>query len=224
MKSIIRSYPLCTLLLLAACNPSSESAGPTKRTAELAEKLVTCENERNDLRDKLGTSMSELTQLKTAPKPTGLNGDGPAIRNPADAPGPAGSTAARAGRAAPRKPAGLGHELRATGPRATGPENPEAEAREANLVAQALKSHVGEFRPCYERGLKRNSNLQFINQVKIRVTIAPDGRAQDIHITPKTDSDMESCIGQVVSHWPFPAYRGQPVVLEVPVNLKIQGQ
>lgn len=104
-----------------------------------------------------------------------------------------------------------------------GPKNPAAEALAAQEAAQTLRSHVSQFRPCYERGLKRNANLQFITQVKVQLTVTPDGHAKDVQISPRTDPDMESCMSQTIGRWRLSPYKGQPVVLEVPVNLRAQG-
>lgn len=225
----VRAYSLSLVVVLFACHSADKTEG--RRTTELAEKLVACENERNDLKEKLATVQAERTR---AAAPLTDGGTGPA--EAAEAPGKtAGTTQAQA------KSAAAGPAVRRAGrtpPRGTddvaparpmvhhvsGRDNPAAEYHAFEVVAQLLKSHSREFRPCYEKGLKRNASLQFVSQVKVRVTATPEGRPKDVHLTPKADPEMESCIAHLIASWPLPRYQGQPVVVEMPVSLKVQGQ
>jgi hypothetical protein len=197
--------PVLLLALLSGC-PSSPPPSDSQRTAELADKLVSCQNERSALKERLAGAQAELTRLKGQPTPAA----------PAAAP--------RAGRAGPRAHAGAASKdviaARPVVPR--GPENPAAEARAAQEAAQKLKASVALFKPCYERGLKRNANLQFVTQVHVRLTVTPEGAARDVRLSPKTESDMEACIAHAISRWHFTPYRGQPVVVDAPVSLRVQ--
>jgi hypothetical protein len=210
MRSLL--YPS---LLACLCGCPSSAPEDGKRTAELADKLVSCQNERSALKEQLGGAQVELQQLKAQ-----------ADKAPAAAPAaPAQEQPKRAGRSLPRH--GLpSHDVAAARPavQRTGPDNPAAEAKAAQEMAQQLRSQGSQFRPCYERGLKRNANLQFVNQIKVRLTVGPDGRAREVHTIPRTESDMESCIAQLVSRWQVTPYKGQPVQVEMPVNLRVQGQ
>ena len=207
MRSIL--YP-SLLAFLCGCPSSAPDAG--KRTAELADKLVSCQNERSSLKEQLGGAQGEIQRLKAQ-----------AERAPAAPAAP--EQAPRAGRSVPRHALPT-RDVVAARPavQRTGPDNPVAEAKAAQEMAQQLRSQGSQFRPCYERGLKRNANLQFITQIKVRLTVGPDGRARDVHTTPRTESDMEACIATVVSHWNVTPYKGQPVQVEMPVNLRVQGQ
>lgn len=187
---------------LGGC-PSSKGQDEGKRTAELAEQLVSCQNERSALKEQLAGAQAELARR---PQEAPQDGDKDKTQ--------------RAGRTAPR--AGLGGGAHSHAVVRRGPENPAAEARAAQEVVAILKGHVGQFKPCYERALKRNANLQFVTQVKVRLTATPDGHGKDVHISPRADGEMEACMAQVISRWRLPTFKGQPVVMEVPVNLRVQ--
>lgn len=192
------------LALVSGCPSSSSTATENRRTAELAEQLVSCQNERSALKEQLGGVQAELSRLK-----------GQIAAPPPAAPVP------RAGRVLPRLPSRDVLTARPSVPHSV-PDSTAAEERAAQEMGRLLRSNGRLLRPCYERGLKRNANLQFVSQIKVRLTVTPDGRARDVHISPRTEGDMEACIAQVISRWHIPHYKGQPVVVEMPVSLKVQ--
>lgn len=195
--------------LLIGCQKEKEDGA---RTAALADQLVTCQNERGALKEQLAQAQGELRKAQEAPK---------AAPHEADPPPRSGRTPSA--RSLLHTPSVLSGGRPALPAPRLGPSNPEAEARTAQEVARIVKSHVGQLRPCYERGLKRNANVQFISQLKVQLSAMPDGRIQEVHFSPRTEADMEACMTQAITRWRVPSYKGQPVVLEVPVNLKVQG-
>lgn len=195
-------FAVMICLGLGGC-PSSKGQDEGKRTAELAEQLVSCQNERSALKEQLAGAQAELAR-----RPQDA---------PQDKPGEKAEThAGRSARASGIVRRDVTHAVR------RGPENPAEEARAAQEVVALLKGHVGQFKPCYERALKRNANLQFVTQVKVQLTAMPDGHGKDVRISPRADGEMEACVAQVISRWRFPTFKGQPVVMEVPVNLRVQ--
>lgn len=209
MRSILLPALLPSLVVLLGGCPASTPKDEGGRTAELADKLVSCQNERSSLKEQLGAAEAQVRQLKS---------------EAAAAPAAPQAEAAvpRAGRAAPHGASAARETARPAVRR--GPDNPEAEARAAKEMAQLLRAQAGQLRPCYERGLKRNANLQFVSQINVRLTVNPDGHARDVRTSPRTDPDMESCIAQLASRWSVTPYKGQPVQVELPVSLKVQGQ
>ncbi|MCS6913359.1 MAG: AgmX/PglI C-terminal domain-containing protein [Myxococcales bacterium] len=191
------------LALVSGCPSSSSTAKEHRRTAELADQLVSCQNERSALKEQLASLQLELSRLKEQ------------LAAAPAAPVP------RAGRTLPRLPS---HDVLAARPTLpqTRLDTTGAEERAAQEMGRILRSNGHLLRPCYERGLKRNTNLQFVSQIKVRLTVTPDGRTRDVHISPRTEGDMEACIAQIISRWHVPHYRGQPVVVEMPVSLKVQ--
>jgi hypothetical protein len=203
---IRKRRPLFTAMIclgLGGC-PASKGQEEGKRTAELAEQLVSCQNERSALKEQLAGAQAELARRPQ--------------EAPQDRPGDKAET--HAGRSA--RAAGLARRDVTHAAVRRGPENPAEEARAAREVVAILKGHVGQFKPCYERALKRNANLQFVTQVKVQLTATPDGHGKDVRISPRADGEMEACMAQVISRWRFPTFKGQPVVMEVPVNLRVQ--
>lgn len=203
-------FPL--LFWVTACNP----AAPTdnKRTAELADKLVACQNERSNTKEELGQAKADLARAQSQLA---------ALQEKIAAPPP------RAGRTPPRMEAfthevpGAHPSVRGRRPEPTGPADPAAEAQEAQAVAQLLRARAAQLRVCYERGLKHNDKLQFVTQVKVQLTVDPSGAARDVVLHPRTEPEMEGCIRQTITRWQFPPFRGHAVTVEQPVNLKVQG-
>ena len=45
------------------------------------------------------------------------------------------------------------------------------------------------------------------------------GAARGVSFTPHTDAEMEKCMAGTMEKWKFPAFQGDPVAFEQPVNL-----
>lgn len=95
--------------------------------------------------------------------------------------------------------------------------------REGNLPPEAVmkvfKANQAALRSCYERGLKRNPNLQYVNTVRARFAVVNTGNAQGVAFSPHSDGEMERCMGSAIGKWKFPAFTGDPVQFEYPVEL-----
>jgi hypothetical protein len=90
--------------------------------------------------------------------------------------------------------------------------NPEA-------VVKVVRQNSGAFRACYEKALKRKPDLQYVSAVKARFQIRNTGTAFGVTFAPRTDSEMEGCMAGAMEKWKFPAFQGDPVAFEQPVNL-----
>ena len=88
------------------------------------------------------------------------------------------------------------------------------------VAADLLQQRNGEFRPCYERGLKQNTNLRYLTRLTARVVVSPRGHASSLTISPDTQTNMEDCMSRVMGRWQFARYTGAPIVVEVPVTLR----
>ena len=94
---------------------------------------------------------------------------------------------------------------------------------EGNLPPEAVmkvfRANQSTLRACYERGLKRNPNLQYVNTVNVRFAVVNTGSATNIVFSPRSDGEMERCMAQSIGKWKFPSFTGDPVQFEYPVAL-----
>ena len=84
------------------------------------------------------------------------------------------------------------------------------------LVSKEVRARIGAVKACYERALKRNPNLS--GKVKVRWTITAAGTVSGVDISDDSmgDSEVSSCIKQLVARWRFPAPSGGSVEVEFP--------
>ena len=84
------------------------------------------------------------------------------------------------------------------------------------LVSKEVRARIGAVKACYERALKRNPNLS--GKVKVRWTITAAGTVSGVDISDDSmgDSEVASCIKQLVARWRFPAPAGGSVEVEFP--------
>ena len=84
------------------------------------------------------------------------------------------------------------------------------------LVSKEVRARIGAVKACYERALKRNPNLS--GKVKVRWTITAAGTVSGVDIADDSmgDSEVSSCIKQLVARWRFPAPSGGSVEVEFP--------
>ena len=82
-----------------------------------------------------------------------------------------------------------------------------------DIIAQYIKSQLGQILYCYERQLSANPDLY--GKVAIKFTIAGDGgvETQRIGDTSLKNPTVEGCILQRVAKWKFPAPEGGTKVL-----------
>jgi hypothetical protein len=86
-------------------------------------------------------------------------------------------------------------------------------------VAKVVKQNSGGLRACYEHALKRKPDLQYVNTVTARFEVKNTGSAINVSFKPHTDGEMEKCMASTMGKWKFPAFQGDPVAFEQPVNL-----
>jgi TonB family protein len=84
------------------------------------------------------------------------------------------------------------------------------------LVSKEVRARIGAVKACYERALKRNPNLN--GKIKVRWTITAAGTVSGVDISDDSvgDSEVSSCIKQLVARWRFPAPSGGSVEVEFP--------
>ena len=84
------------------------------------------------------------------------------------------------------------------------------------LVSKEVRARIGAVKACYERALKRNPNLS--GKIKVRWTITAAGTVSGVDIADDSmgDSEVSSCIKQLVARWRFPAPAGGSVEVEFP--------
>jgi hypothetical protein len=82
-----------------------------------------------------------------------------------------------------------------------------------DIIAEVIKSELGQIRYCYERQLSGNPDLY--GKVMIRFTIGADGLVaeQKIGQTTLKSADVEGCILRRVARWKFPTPKGGTNVL-----------
>jgi hypothetical protein len=86
-------------------------------------------------------------------------------------------------------------------------------------VAKVVKQNSGGLRACYEHALKRKPDLQYVSAVTARFEVKNSGSAINVTFKPHTDGEMEKCMASTMGKWKFPAFQGDPVAFEQPVNL-----
>ena len=85
-----------------------------------------------------------------------------------------------------------------------------------SLVVKEVRTRIGAIKACYERALKRKSDLS--GRVKIRWTITTAGTVTDVEIEEDTvgDAEVSSCMKGLVRRWRFPAPSGGSVDVVYP--------
>jgi len=86
-------------------------------------------------------------------------------------------------------------------------------------VVKVVQMNSSGLRQCYDRALKRKPDLQYVNRVTAHFSVKNNGSATGVKFTPHTDAEMESCMAATFAKWKFPAFEGDPVAFEQPVNL-----
>jgi len=89
-----------------------------------------------------------------------------------------------------------------------------------SAVVAVVKANRGQFQTCYERALKRSTELRGLNvTMTLAFAVRGDGSVGEIGIGPKVDEGMIACMRGAVTRWRFPAFGGNPVRVEIPVPL-----
>ena len=84
------------------------------------------------------------------------------------------------------------------------------------LVSKEVRTRLGAIKACYERALKRKSDLS--GRVKMRWTITTAGTVTDVEIEEDTvgDAEVSSCLKGLVKRWRFVAPSGGSVEVVYP--------
>lgn len=92
-------------------------------------------------------------------------------------------------------------------------ESDVAGGLDREIIAQYIRSQLGQILYCYERQLSARPDL--FGKVAIKFTIGPSGEVetQKIGETSLRDTSVEGCILQKVARWKFPAPEGGTRVL-----------
>lgn len=79
---------------------------------------------------------------------------------------------------------------------------------ERDVIAQVIKSQVGEILYCYERQLSATPELS--GKISVRFTISPSGSIESRSINTSTlnNSNVENCILKKMDAWKFPYPKG----------------
>jgi hypothetical protein len=174
--------PFATLFLLTAGCSSGPSADEVAQRNKLANDLVTCQNDRSNLKEQLAQAQAELAKLKAATDPTVKVGEA--------------------------------LDLAA---------NPSKSGKEGNLppaaVIKVFKQNQGGLKACYDKGLKRNPNLQYVAALNAHFAVKNSGNAVNVGFSPHADGEMEHCMASTIAKWRFPTFSGDPVQFDYPVNL-----
>jgi hypothetical protein len=89
-----------------------------------------------------------------------------------------------------------------------------------SLVSKEVRTRIGAIKACYERALKRRSDLS--GMVKMRWTITTAGTVTNVEIEEDTvgDAEVSSCMKGLVGRWRFPAPSGGLVEVVYPFILE----
>lgn len=81
------------------------------------------------------------------------------------------------------------------------------------IIAQYIKSQLGQILYCYERQLSANPDL--FGKVAVKFTIGPNGQVEARNINNSTlkNTNVEGCILSKIAGWKFPAPQGGTRVL-----------
>ena len=182
------------MVSLAGCKGGGEEL--TSRLNEANDKVVACKKEVSDLKSQNAELKQKLAQAMSNPSRVQLT-DPDVLNLIAELKGKRSAEA------------GGGDVVLGKGDL-----NPKEASRVVRQGAQALQI-------CYERALKRNSALQMQSGlgVMLEITVKPTGLVQTMNLSPQVDGDMTECIRTTVSHWKFPPFAGESVVVAQKLTL-----
>jgi hypothetical protein len=182
------------LFSLVGCK-GEDSGEWTRRLNEANNKVVECKREVNDLKTQNAELKQKLAQAMTAPARVQLTD--PDILN---------LIAEIKNKRGPSEDGDI--------VLGKGDLNPKEASKVVRQGAQALQR-------CYERALKKNSALQMQSGlgVMLEITVKPTGLVKSMNLSPQVDNEMTECIRSTVSHWKFPPFSGESVVVAQKLTL-----
>ena len=179
------------LSALGACDKSKEEE-LTKRLNEASDKVIECKKENNDLKNQVSSLKRQLAQALA--NPTSITLTDPEIIN-------------------------LIADMK--GMKADDPNLLGKGALDPKVASDIVMKGAPALVQCYERALKKNQALQYQAgaQVMLELTVKAQGLVQDVAVKPSLDAGLTECIKQAAGKWKFPAFQGEPVVLQQKFNL-----
>ncbi len=183
------------LASLAACKGGTSDEEWTRRLNEANDKVVACKKDVNDLKSQNAELKQKLAEAMTAPARVQLT-DPDILNLIAEIKGKRG-------------PAEDGDIVLGKGDL-----NPKEASKVVRQGAQALQR-------CYERALKKNTALQMQTglSVMLEITVKPTGIVKGMSLAPQVDNEMVECVRSTVTHWKFPPFSGEPVVVAQKLTL-----
>lgn len=83
-----------------------------------------------------------------------------------------------------------------------------------------VTAQTGGLKMCYERALKRDSNLEHAGRINVtfRFNIHPSGNVGETAVESNThiDNQLVDCFKQAVGRWRFPQFQGEPIPVDNP--------
>jgi hypothetical protein len=147
-----------------------------------------------------GSALSSLGSIEQSGQDWGTAGKGKGV------------TISTVGKGGGRKASGMGGlSAGSTGNKAVGLLEEEGEITgglDREVIAQYIKSQLGQILYCYERQLSANPDL--FGKVAVKFVIGPNGRIEQQNIGDSTlkNSNVEGCILNKISSWKFPNPQG----------------
>jgi outer membrane murein-binding lipoprotein Lpp len=191
-KRTLTAAFLATLALWGCKGNDSEEW--TRRLNDANDKVVTCKKDVNDLKAQVAELKQKLAQAMTNPARVELT-DPDILNLIADI----------------KDKRGPGDGDIVLG---KGDLNPKEASKVVRQGAQALQK-------CYERALKKNSALQMQSGlgVMLEITVKPTGIVQSMNLSPHVDNELTECVRTTVTHWKFPPFSGESVVVAQKLTL-----
>lgn len=181
--------------LASGCRGGTSDEEWTRRLNEANDKVVACKKDVSDLKAQNAELKQKLALAMTAPARVQLT-DPDILNLIADIKGKRG-------------PAEDGDIVLGKGDL-----NPKEASKVVRQGAQALQR-------CYERALKKNTALQMQTglSVMLEITVKPTGMVKTMNLAPQVDNEMAECVRSTVTHWKFPPFSGEPVVVAQKLTL-----
>jgi len=98
-------------------------------------------------------------------------------------------------------------------------ESPDGKL-DQNMIRNVVNARKKSVSICYQREIKRNSNLR--GKMEFLVTVQPTGNVSRASVETPTfkGTELAGCIAEKIRGWRFPAFGGQPQKIVVPFVLE----
>jgi hypothetical protein len=100
------------------------------------------------------------------------------------------------------------------------PAGPRGGDLSQDAVLQVVRANKSQFQACYQRALKKNSDLRGASiTMNLAFAVRGNGAVSDIQLGPRVDDGLIACMRTSLGRWRFPAFGGEPVRVEIPIPL-----